>query len=161
MKQRIVNHLSPSPPGTVHTHSQRSSSPLQPCVETLSQKSAYIAFFFFCCCFFQVFFSYSEITNVINLNMQDYSSRQVGTERGGATEVKSSSDVARCAGLKTKQTQSRKMEEKEKFPIYWPSVPLCIALLLYRDTLFTGSTGSAPDAPVRVKQILIKINTPL
>lgn len=50
-------------------------------------------------------FAYSEITNVINLNMQDYSSRQVGTEGGGATEVKSRSDVARCAGLETKQTQ--------------------------------------------------------
>lgn len=44
--------------------------------------------------------------------------------------------------------------------MYWPSVPLCDALQLYRNTLFTGSTGSAPDAPVRVSQIIIKINTP-
>lgn len=57
-------------------------------------------YLFFC------FFAYSEITNVLNLIMQDYSNRQVGTERGGATEVKSSSGVARCAGVTIKQTQS-------------------------------------------------------
>lgn len=100
MKQRIVNHLSPSPPGTIHTLTEI-LIPLQPRVETLSQKSAYIAFFIVVFFFF-FFFPNSVITNVINLNMQDYSRRQVGTERGGATEVKSSSDVARCAGLKSK-----------------------------------------------------------
>lgn len=93
--------------------------------------------------------------------MQDYSNRQVGTERGGATEVKSSSGVARCAGVTIKQTNHKYgRQKKEKLPMYWPSVPLCVALRLYRNTLFTGSTGSVPDAPVRVSQIIIKINTP-
>lgn len=83
------------------------------------------------------FFAYSEIINVINRIMQDYSNRQVGTERGGATEVKSSSDVARCAGSRNKPTQSRNWNEKKKNPnILAVSPTLCCPSTVQKYTIY-------------------------
>lgn len=75
--------------------------------------------------------------------------------------MKSSNDVARCASPKklNKPNERKKNNKKRKLPVYWPSVPLCVALQLYRITLFTGGTGEAPlcvtadNVPVQINHI--------